>query len=130
MIVQQPNIKSRTKQSKQRFASLLQIAFLCLSFSHFKKKKKKERERERENSLRLIATPPQFLQRNSNTRHSESLIWLQVHELHDHNATIPKQFTESNSILNQKWTQAELSDRTVSCHNTKRALCILWARIQ
>jgi len=50
MIVQQPNIKSRTKQSKQRFASLLQIAFLCLSFSHFKKKKK-EREREREKTV-------------------------------------------------------------------------------
>lgn len=73
--------------------------------------------------LHLAETSPRFSQRNSNIWHSESLLRLKVYELHDHNATIPKQFTEPNNILNHKQSQAESRDRTDKCFLLWHQMC-------
>lgn len=50
--------------------------------------------------------------RETQTLYTPKAFYGWKYELHDHNATISKQFTEPNSILNQKRMQAESSHRT------------------
>lgn len=116
-MVQQSNIDQVQIDLSRDLQVYYKLPFYAFNSPIGKKKKK------RQNSLHLVEIPPRFLQRNSNTRHSESLLWLKVHELHDHNATIPQEFAEPNSTLNQKWTQAESSDRTDKCFLPQHQMC-------
>lgn len=103
--------------TEQRFADLLQIAFPCHSFSHW-------RGKNPGNSLHLLETPPRFLERSSNSRYSASLPQLKAHESCDHNATIPSQLTEPKSVSEQKGTRAESSDRNDKCFLSLQQTCI------